>query len=93
MQKNDFPSLSLNDARNMPIGTISTQNEKMEEGEIVRIVDQMLETQKKAHSAKSESDKKHYQQKIEMLDKQIDDLVYKLYGLTPEEIKVVEGEK
>jgi len=26
-------------------------------------------------------------------EKQIDQLVYKLYGLTPEEIKIVEGEK
>jgi adenine-specific DNA-methyltransferase len=51
----------------------------------------MLETQKNAHSAKSESDKKHYQQKIEILDKQIDALVYELYGLTDKEIKVVEG--
>ncbi len=60
---------------------------------ITSLVDQMLETKKKAHSAKTESDKKHYQQKIEILDKQIDDLVYELYDLTKEEIAVVEGEK
>jgi hypothetical protein len=29
--------------------------------------------------------------KIEILDRQIDQLVYQLYGLTEEEIKVVEG--
>jgi hypothetical protein len=39
------------------------------------------------------NDKKHYQQKIEILDKQIDDLVYELYGLTKDEIAVGEGEK
>ncbi len=33
------------------------------------------------------------QAKIEELTKQIDQLVYKLYELTPEEIKIVEGEK
>jgi adenine-specific DNA-methyltransferase len=59
---------------------------------IEALVDQMLETQKKAHSAKTECDKKHYQQKLEILDNQIDDFVYGLYGLTKEEVAVVEGE-
>lgn len=31
--------------------------------------------------------------KCERIDKEIDQLVYKLYGLTEEEIKIVEGEK
>jgi hypothetical protein len=33
------------------------------------------------------------QPKVAALDTQIDKAVYKLYGLTEEEIKVVEGEK
>jgi hypothetical protein len=32
------------------------------------------------------------QRQIETTDKQIDNLVYQLYGLTEEEIKIVEGE-
>jgi hypothetical protein len=32
------------------------------------------------------------QQKVEIYEKQIDQMVYKLYGLTPEEIKIVEVE-
>ena len=31
------------------------------------------------------------QRKIEATDAQIDKLVYELYGLTPDEIKIVEG--
>jgi hypothetical protein len=31
------------------------------------------------------------QRRIEMTDRQIDQLVYELYGLTAEEIKVVKG--
>ena len=58
---------------------------------LVSLVDQMLSAQKECRSAKSDSDKKLYEQKISMLDKKIDDLVYKLYGLTAEEIKIVEG--
>jgi hypothetical protein len=42
-------------------------------------------------STKTESDKKIYQQKTEILDKQIDALVYELYGLSEGEIFVVDG--
>ena len=42
-------------------------------------------------STKTESNKKIHQQKAEILDKQIDALVYELYGLSEEEIFVVEG--
>ena len=54
------------------------------------LVDQMLDTQKKLHATKSEQDRKHYQQKVDILDKQIDTLVYELYELTPAEIEMVE---
>ncbi|MCD4676641.1 MAG: hypothetical protein K8S18_11710 [Desulfobacula sp.] len=33
------------------------------------------------------------QAKVKALEAEIDQLVYKLYDLTPEEIKIVEGEK
>ena len=50
-----------------------------------------VEAQKNLPSTKTESDKKIYRQKAEILDKQIDSLVYELYGLSEEEIFVVEG--
>ena len=59
---------------------------------MISLVDQMLQTQKDSRNAKSEADKKLYEQKISMIDKKIDELVYKLYGLTEEEIRIVEGE-
>ena len=34
--------------------------------------------------------KKYLKQKIEIIDKQIDDLIYKLYNITDEEIKIIE---
>lgn len=33
------------------------------------------------------------QREIESTDRQIDSLVYKLYGLSPDEIKIVEGKQ
>jgi hypothetical protein len=39
-----------------------------------------------------ERDKELYERQIQVVDKQIDKLVYDLYGLTDEEVKLVEGE-
>jgi Cys-tRNA synthase (O-phospho-L-seryl-tRNA:Cys-tRNA synthase) len=51
----------------------------------------MLELQKKYHDARMEQDKELYERQIKMVDAQIDKLVYDLYGLTEEEVKVVEA--
>jgi len=45
---------------------------------------------KQLQQAKTESDKNYLNRKCETLDKQIDELVYKLYDLTEEEIKIVD---
>jgi len=66
------------------------ESEKLHYDNMISLVDQMLQTKKDFRSAKSESDKKLYEQKISILDKKIDELVYKLYGLTDDEIKIVE---
>ena len=50
----------------------------------------MLKLQKMFYSTRLEKDKRMYKTQIDILDKQIDSLVYKLYGLTEEEIKIVE---
>ena len=55
------------------------------------LVDQMLSSKKQLQQAKTESDKNYLERKCETLDRQIDQLVYQLYGLTEEEIKIVEG--
>jgi type II restriction/modification system DNA methylase subunit YeeA len=41
--------------------------------------------------AKNPNDKTRLEHEIEATDRQIDQLVYELYGLTEEEIKIVEG--
>ena len=93
MQRNDFPSLSLNDARNFPIRNIDflIEEEKTCHDRLVSLVDQMLETQKEFHNAKTDNDAKLFKQKIDIIDNQIDSLVYELYGLTEDDIKVIEA--
>jgi hypothetical protein len=51
----------------------------------------MLELHKRLHDAGSDSEREVLQRQIEATDRQIDTLVYELYGLTAEEVAVVEG--
>ena len=50
----------------------------------------MLELQKKYHETRMEQDKALYKRHIRIVDAQIDRRVYELYGLTEDEVKVVE---
>lgn len=54
-------------------------------------VEKMLEAKKSLGTAQTDKDKAFYARYCETLDKQIDDIVYELYGLSLEERKVVEG--
>lgn len=93
-QKGLFPKVLVSDLSKLPIRMIDSSCERDVDNyeNISVLVDQMLQTQKDSRNAKSEADKNLYEQKISMIDKKIDELVYKLYGLTEDEIKIVEGE-
>ncbi len=56
----------------------------------VNLVDSMLSLNKKLSETKGEEDRKRIQKEIEKTDKEIDELVYKLYGITEEEKKIIE---
>jgi len=60
---------------------------------MVALVTQMLELNKKLQDAKLEHEKTLLQRQIEATDAAIDKLVYELYGLTEEEIAIVEEKK
>jgi hypothetical protein len=51
----------------------------------------MLELHHKLATATIPADKRLYQRQIESTDRAIEALVYELYGLTEEEIAIVEG--
>ena len=52
----------------------------------------MLDLNKKLPEANTDHNKNLIQRQIDYTDKEIDKLVYKLYDLAEEEIKIVEGE-
>ena len=74
--------------RNLPI---PKSVEKRQEQKIVSLVNQMLELQKRFHDSKiAGNEKDRLEQQIKNIDYEIDQEVYKLYGLTKEEINIVE---
>jgi len=77
----------------IPIRTIyfSDSNEKTCHDRMVDLVEQMLELHKKLAATKEPQSKTIIQRQVETTDRQIDLLVYELYELTEEEIKIVEG--
>jgi len=57
---------------------------------MVQLVETILKLHKQLPTAKTSHEKTATQRYIDTADKQIDQLVYELYGLTEEEIKIVE---
>jgi hypothetical protein len=58
---------------------------------MVELVERMLELHQRLAAAATQAEQELYQRQIAATDRQIDTLVYELYGLTAEEIKIVEG--
>ena len=73
--------------RNIPIPTATADQQQ----KLSSLATQMLDAHRQLGLAKSEADKAMLAQRIDILDAQINALVYSLYGLTKEEIAVAEG--
>ena len=57
---------------------------------LVAPVERMLELNKRLKDAVGR-EREELERRIERTDREIDELVYELYGLTEEEIRIVEG--
>ena len=77
----------------LPIRTIdfSDPADVARHDRMAALVEQMLDLHKKLAAAAIPEDRALYERQIEAADRQIDALVYELYGLTDEEIAIVEG--
>ncbi|MGA9405909.1 MAG: restriction endonuclease subunit R, partial [Bacteroidota bacterium] len=91
--KENFPRLSVGDLKQLPIRAIdfAKPEEKKMHDDLVSLVDKMLDLHKQIEKASFDSEKEPIARQINATDKKIDQLVYQLYGLTEEEIKIVEG--
>jgi hypothetical protein len=77
----------------MPIKKIDLDNpdDVEKHDKMVKLVEMMLDLHKQLAAAKIPDEKTRIQRQIDATDKQIDNLVYDLYGLTDEEIAIVES--
>lgn len=76
----------------LPIHRIDFSNgaDKLRHDRMVALVEGMLSLHKSLSSAKTADERNAIQRQIEATDKEIDRLVYELYGLTYDEIQIVE---
>jgi type I restriction-modification system DNA methylase subunit len=65
--------------------------ENINHDDIVKLVEQMLESKQKLAATKTEAETNRLEMQCASLDRQIDAAVYELYGLTEEEVRIVEG--
>jgi len=64
---------------------------KVRHDKMVELVERMLNLRKQLPKAKTPHEQESLKRTIEATDNQIDALVYALYGLTENEIAIVEG--
>ncbi|MCX6556947.1 MAG: N-6 DNA methylase [Candidatus Aminicenantes bacterium] len=91
--KDDFRQTTLAELRHLPIPItyVNAPTDKQRHDKLVGLVEKMLALTPKLRGATAESEKAALQNAVTTTDAEIDRLVYQLYGLTKEEIKIVEG--
>ncbi len=88
-----FAKVLAENVRKLPIRTINFDNaqDKFRHDHIVKLVEQMLDAKEKLTNAKTEAETNRLEMQCQTIDRRIDEAVYELYGLTEDEIRVLEG--
>ncbi len=91
-RRDDFPKIVLKQTRELPFRKLDLENSKdrIRHDRVVQLVKEMLGFTERLSMAKTAQEKTTLQRQIQPTDRQIDRLVYELYGLTDDEIKIVE---
>jgi len=91
-QKQTFPKVKKAPLLSLPIRNIDFNNptDRTRHDKMVSLVQRMLDLYKQKQSATSDAARARLEREINVTDEQIDKVVYELYGLTEEEIKIVE---
>jgi len=82
-----FPQIKVGQLKSLPIKIAS---EKIQ-SEVIKLVDQLLQLNEEKSEAKLQSRVSQLESKIDYCESRINEIVYQLYELTEEEIKIVEG--
>ena len=65
---------------------------KSKNSQIIKLVDNLLKLNKQLQATKLETHRQQIQRTISHTEKKIDELVYGLYGLSKEEIEIIEND-
>jgi type I restriction-modification system DNA methylase subunit len=90
-RKQTFPKIKGDQIKQLPIRIIDQTNQTTHD-RIVALVEKMLDLHKQRAAVKTPHEQTALDRQISATDAQIDRLVYDLYGLTEDEIKLVEGD-
>jgi len=85
--KGAFPKVLLQDLRELP----TPKADGKIQDEITKLVNQLLQLNLERAETKLQSKLNQIESKIDYCENRINEIVYQLYGLTAEEIKIVEG--
>jgi type I restriction-modification system DNA methylase subunit len=92
--KAHFPNVNINpsDFRQVPIHELDfgLPEGREHHTRMVQLVDRMLALQENLQKARTDHEKEVLQRQLDATDREIDALVYELYGLTADEIRMVE---
>jgi hypothetical protein len=88
-----FAQVKLVKVKQLPIRVInfSSNSDQVAHDQMVSLVNKMLALRQQPVTAKTPQDTTVLQRRIAASERQIDQLVYALYGLTDEEIRTVEA--
>ena len=92
LQRKIFPQFKVKELKQFPIRTINfgDPTDVQMHNEMVKLVDEMLSRHKQLPGLTGEG-RKIAEALIATVDGEIDDLVYRLYGLSEDEVRIVEG--
>ena len=91
--KKVFSEIQARQVAQIPIKKIDLQNqaEKEKHDKLVSLVDEITKLTKELNKTATNTDKHNrLKREVKALDQKIDQAVYKLYGLTNEEVKTIE---
>ncbi|MFH1526044.1 MAG: TaqI-like C-terminal specificity domain-containing protein, partial [Bacteroidota bacterium] len=93
LSKNLFQKILIQNCKKFPVKLIDDKNkkEKYLHNDIVKFVDQLLHLNQEKSETKLQTKVSQIESKIEYCETKINEIVYQLYELTEEEIKIVEG--
>ncbi len=88
-----FPHIQKNQLASIPIPKLdlSKKSDKEKHDKLVNLVDNIMAVNKKLNNENNPDTITILKRQVEALDEEIDKIVYGLYGLSEEEIKIVEG--